>query len=122
MLAFMEKSEARYFHHWKMEEKENNCKSHKKLLIDFNVLFSNTGQRIYELTVGAGEHGLSSPPSRGQGSAFSKHCPPALLTRFGRIWSTFSGNEGIQNLAESIQHFTGWYPLLNKDISSIKQN
>lgn len=60
VLACMEKSEASYFHHWKMEEKENNCKSHKKLLIDFNVFFSNTGQGIYEL-VGVEQRGLPTP-------------------------------------------------------------
>ena len=120
VLACMEKSEASYFHYWKMEEKENNCKSHKKLLIDFSVFFSNTGQCIYKLTVGVEEHGLPTPPLQGQGSAFPKHCRPALLTNFGRMWSTFSSNEDIQHLAESIQNFTGWYPLLNKAICSIK--
>lgn len=84
------------------------------------VFFTNTGQCIYELTVGVEEHGLSIPPLRGQKSDFCKHCPPALLTNFGRMWSAFSSNEGIHHLAENIQHFTGWYPLLNKDICFIK--
>lgn len=110
VLACMEKSEASYFHHWKMEKKKNNCKSHKKLLMDLSVFFSKTGQCIYEFAVGVEERGLPTPLLRGQGSAFSKHCPPASLTNFGRMRSTFSSNEDIQHLAESIQHFTGWYP------------
>lgn len=103
----MEKPEASYFHHWKKEENENNCKSYENLSIDISVFFSNTGQCIHKLAVGVEEQGLPTPHLWGQGTAFSKHCLPALLTNFGRMWSTFSGNEDIQHLAESIQHCTG---------------
>lgn len=62
VLACMEKPEASYFHHWKMGEKENNCKSYENLSTDTSVFFSSTGQCIHKLAVGVEEQGLPTPP------------------------------------------------------------
>lgn len=60
--ACMEKPEANYFHHWKTEENENNCKTYENLSIDISVFFGNTGQCIHKLAVGVEEQGLPTPP------------------------------------------------------------